>query len=134
MKNILIIEDDVKIQDLYQMVLAGAGYNVDTALDGEEGLQKIKAKNYDLIMLDIMLPQMHGLKVLQAIRDPNASSKNTPVLIITNLGQESIVQEAFNLGADGFIIKANVPPEGVLIEVNKLLDTPLASESGQIQK
>jgi len=118
MKKILIVEDDFYIRDIYSKNFSQSGYSIDVAVDGEEAIEKVKTNSYDLILLDIMLPKKTGIEVLRSYRDPRSPVKNTPVFIITNLGQEDIIKEAFKIGADGYLIKAQLTPKDIVGEIN----------------
>lgn len=122
MKRILIVEDDFYIRDIYSRILKNAGYDVDVAVDGAEALQKALEFTYDLILLDIMLPKVMGLDVLRSYRQQASKTKDTPVYIITNLGQDNIIKEAFKIGADGYFIKAQVKVEDLVTEINKIFE------------
>ncbi|OGC50359.1 hypothetical protein A2716_04090 [candidate division WWE3 bacterium RIFCSPHIGHO2_01_FULL_40_23] len=118
-KKILIIEDEIFIRELYQKVLEGAGYEVVGVQDGIEGLDIVKKQKFDLILLDIMLPKMTGIDVLKEIRkDEDEKLKNIPIYLLTNLGQESIIKEAFKIGADGYLLKAKYLPNQIVTEVD----------------
>lgn len=123
MKTILIVEDDFHIQDIYRMSFVKTNrYIVETASDGQEALVKLNTHIYDLILLDIMLPKVTGIDVLRAMRAPNSPTKNTPIILITNLGQEDIIKEAFKIGADGYLIKAQFTPQDVVHEVDAFFE------------
>lgn len=94
---------------------------MDEAADGEVGMQKIKDTEWDLLLLDIMLPGRDGLKILKDLKD-NPSLKKGPVIALTNLNSENIIQEAFSSGADGYLIKSEVTPDKIVDEVNKVLN------------
>jgi DNA-binding response OmpR family regulator len=119
--KILVVEDDQFLRDLYNELLTEAGYTVETAADGEEGLIKARGGGFDLVLLDIMLPKLDGLGVLRGLKDKAPSSPNGPVVLLTNLGQDAIIKEGFNLGATGYIIKSAMTPEQVLSEVKVFL-------------
>jgi CheY-like chemotaxis protein len=108
-KKLLIIEDDLFIRELYQKHLEMAGYTVDTAVDGQEGKEKIFANPYDMILLDIMLPRMNGLDVLKQVKE-DSTHKDVPVIILSNLGQDSVVSRGLALGAISYIIKSDITP------------------------
>ncbi|NMB91591.1 response regulator [candidate division WWE3 bacterium] len=118
--NILIIEDEHDIRSIYVEVLNSAGYNVDEAGDGESGMNKIKNTDWNLLLLDIMLPGRDGLKILKDLKE-NPQFKKGPVIALTNLNSENIIQEAFSSGADGYLIKSEVTPDKVIEEVGKVL-------------
>lgn len=112
-KKILIVEDDLFIRELYQKQLTMAGYDVDIAIDGMEGRDKVQANKYDLLLLDIMLPRMNGLDLLKLIKEDEAT-KDLTVIILSNLGQDSVVEKGLALGAVNYIVKADVTPMEML--------------------
>ena len=117
MKRILLIEDDLYIRDIYSRIFTNAGYSVEVAVDGEEGIAKTKDQAYDLVLLDIMLPKVTGIDVLKNFRQPSSTMRNTPVFLITNLGQDDIIKEAFDLGADGYLLKAQFKPQDIVEQI-----------------
>ena len=119
-KKILIIEDDHDVRELYAEVLRDEGFDVQEAVDGRSGLAKVLEDGYDLLLLDIMLPKFDGLEVLKTIKE-KAKVKGIPVILLTNLGRESIIKEGFSLGADGYLIKSEHTPEEIVEEVKKFL-------------
>lgn len=122
-KKILVVDDDLYLRDLYAEILKNAGYEVDTAIDGEEGIGKIKQGGYDLIFLDMMMPKIDGLGVLTQLSQTQPPPKNGPIILLTNLGHEPVIQEALQKGAVAYLIKADITPEQLLIEVKKYLQT-----------
>ena len=121
-KTILFIEDDRPIADMYSRVLEREGYQVDFAYDGAEGLQKARSKHYDLILLDIMMPEKTGIEVLQELRgEDGKGSPDTKIVILTNLAQDKTSQEALKSQADGYIIKADIVPSQLAGIVSKLV-------------
>ncbi|KKP85714.1 hypothetical protein A2011_00755 [candidate division CPR3 bacterium GWE2_35_7] len=120
-KKILIVEDDEFLSSLYKELLTEEGYNVDLMKDGQTGLDVAKKGGYDLILLDIMLPKMDGLQVLKTLEESN-NEKNGPIVMLTNLGQDSIVRDALKNGASGFLIKSSMTPDQVLHEVRVFLN------------
>ena len=121
-QRILVVEDDQFLRDLYDDLLREEGYDVELAADGQEGLDKILKGGYNLILLDIMLPKMDGLEILRQVRDKTLQDPNGPTVLLTNLGQDSIIKEGFNLGASGYLIKSAMNPDQVLSEVKVFLD------------
>lgn len=121
-KKILLVEDELFINDLYSRTIAQAGFEVLSAIDGAEGLEKAKQMP-DLILLDIMLPKLNGLEVLARLKaDP--VMKKIPVILLTNLGQEDVVTKAFQLGAQGYLMKMRILPTDIVKEINKFLADP----------
>lgn len=120
-KKILIIEDEVFIAEIYSRELSKAGFTVSTASDGLTGLEALEKDHYDLLLLDILLPNMHGLEVLRQWKVKHPIEKMA-VLLLTNLGQDEVIKEAFALGANGFLIKASYTPKQVVSEVVNVLN------------
>ena len=118
MRKILIAEDDFFIRDIYSKVFSLSGYQVEVAVDGIDALEKIKAQPFDMILLDIMMPRMTGIDVLKNVRMLGTPAKSTPIFIITNLGQQNVIEEAFKLGMDGYILKSQVSPQQIVDEIN----------------
>ena len=116
-KKILIVEDDFYIRDLYERALKKSGYDVSLASDGQEAIEITKTNTFDLILLDILLPKVTGIDVLRVLRDPVSTAKDTPIFLITNLGQEDIIKQAFKIGADGYLLKARLSPENIADEI-----------------
>lgn len=120
-KKILIVEDDFYIRDLYLRAFRKAGYLVTTVANGKEALGVSEEGDFEVILLDIMLPEVTGIEVLEYLRRRESSAKNTPVFLVTNLGQEDIIKKAFKLGADGYLLKAQLTPGEVVREVEAFL-------------
>jgi DNA-binding response OmpR family regulator len=115
--KILLIEDDQFISDLYARSLRRAGYEVQHEVTGPGGLAQAKTGQYDLVMLDIMLPDMTGIDVLNELRGAdNSALPNTKIIITTNLDQDDESRQNLESKVDGYIIKADVTPRK-LIEI-----------------
>lgn len=121
-QKILVVEDDEFLRELYEELLKGENYDVTLAVDGEEGLSSISKGGFDLVLLDIMLPKMDGLEILRRVKNTPPAVKNGPVVLLTNLGQDSIIKEGFALGASGYLIKSAMNPDQVLSEVQVFLN------------
>ena len=114
--KILIVEDDDFLREIYVEILQQEGYNVNTAVDGEDALEKIKEGGYDLVLLDIIMPKLDGLSVMKQIKnDPNAKP-NKRLIFLTNLDNDAQIKEALELG-DGYLIKSQLTPDNLLKEV-----------------
>lgn len=100
-ESILVIEDDPFIQELIHEYLKAQGYEVETANDGAEGYKKFKAGSFNLILLDVMLPNMDGYSVCKMIR----KQSTTPIIILTALSEEKDQLHAFDLEADDYLAK-----------------------------
>lgn len=119
-KKILLVEDEDFIRELYVRQLTKAGFSVQSAVDGQSGLEMLKVGPFDLLLLDIMLPGMNGLQVLREFKAQNPNSPMITILL-TNLGQEAVIKEGFELGAQAYLIKASYTPDQVVNEVKNAL-------------
>jgi two-component system, OmpR family, response regulator ResD len=119
-KKILLIEDEEYIRDLYKRQLDLAGLATDGFGTGNEGLAALKQNHYDLVMLDIMLPDTNGLQILKEIKNSEAT-KNIPVVMLTNLGQDAVIKEGFELGAEGYLLKSSYTPNQIVEEIKNVL-------------
>lgn len=121
-KKILVVDDDLYIRELYEEVLKGEGYTVDSAANGEEALTKLSHGGYDLVLLDIMMPKLDGLGIMDALNRTPPPIKNGPIILLTNLDHDPLIKEAMSKGATAFIIKADITPDALLGQVKKYLD------------
>lgn len=122
MKRILIVEDEEIITDLIQKKLSDEGYEVSSAKDGVEGLEKMKEIKPDLILLDIIMPKMGGFEVMKEM-SKTPGLKRIPVIIISNSGQPIELEQAKKLGAKDWLIKTEFDPQEVVEKVKKQLET-----------
>ncbi len=127
-KKILLIEDEDFIRDLYVRQLTKAGFQVKSSPDGTSGLNTLMSEDFDLLLLDIMLPGLNGLQVLKEFKAKNPNTK-TIVILLTNLGQEAIIKEGFELGAQAYLIKGSYTPDQVVNEVINALTGQTGNES-----
>jgi DNA-binding response OmpR family regulator len=124
MKNILLIEDDPFLVDIYTTKLKESGFNIEVATDGERGLRELSEKNFDLLLLDIVLPQIDGWEILEKIKVLSANIKhleNLKIVILSNLGQKEEVEKGIEMGAIKYLIKAHYTPSEVVAEIGQLL-------------
>lgn len=119
-RHVLVIDDDAVVGRSFDRVLSGKGYEVDTALNGEEGLRDIDAHEYDVVFTDIKMPGMDGLEVAERIR---AKCPWTPVVVITGYGTEENEAKASVLGVSGFVRKP-LTPEMIESVTLKALEKP----------
>lgn len=120
--HILLIEDEPDLRALYERVLTGANLHVTTAIDGQEGL--IKAADMpDLILLDIMMPKLTGIDVLKKLKS-DEKTKNLAIVLLTNLGQESVIKQALEIGARGYLMKMRLSPYDLIERVKEFLADP----------
>lgn len=120
MAKILIVEDDPLMSRMYQKIFTFEGYEVDMAENGEVGLEKARTSKPTLILLDVMMPKMNGLQVLEKLKsDPE--TKAIPVVMLTNLAGESDAETAMTKGAVKYIIKSEHEPKEVSSMVKEIL-------------
>lgn len=120
MKKVLLIDDDNALRQLYAVELGSKGYSVIEASDGEQGLEKAKKDNPDLILLDIMMPKLDGVATLTQLKQDTVTSK-IPVVMLTNFGQENLVKQAFASGATDYLLKYKVTPAEMVQKVAQVL-------------
>lgn len=126
--RILIVEDDLFLRELYIETLTSEGYTVENASDGEEGLNKIRAGGYDLVLLDIILPKIDGIQIMKTIQAGGGTTQpNKGVVFLTNLDNADEIKEALQLGK-GYIIKSQITPADLIIKVKSYLGV----NSGQL--
>lgn len=118
-KCILIIEDESDILAVYKELLTNAGFDVDTAGDGTSGLAKIIEGKAHLVLLDIMMPKLDGIGVLQTLKE---QKRKLPIVVmLTNLAHDGALKEAKALGAKDYIIKSEVTPGQIIEKINSYL-------------
>jgi len=119
-KTILFIEDESALQKTFGEILKQEGYEMISALDGEVGLRLAKDKKPDLILLDLILPRIHGFEVLKKLKE-DKETKEIPIIVLTNLEGISDVDKAIELGATTYLVKAQYTLEEVVEKIKKAL-------------
>ncbi|NTV31037.1 response regulator [candidate division WWE3 bacterium] len=125
--KVLLVEDEQYIRELYELILNQEGYHVITAADGETGANLAIQEKPNLILLDIMLPKKNGVDILRDVVS-NSETSHIPVIMLTNLGQESVMMECLRLGAKEYIIKLQIDPYSLLNVVKKYIPSPKEAE------
>ncbi|MBI4050161.1 MAG: response regulator [Candidatus Doudnabacteria bacterium] len=118
--RVLVVEDEEILLAALKEELSGGGYEVEGALDGVEGLEKTKSFKPDLILLDLVMPKMDGMEMLQKLK-ADAETRDVPVVILTNLSDYERISEALSLGAMDYLVKANYKLEDLLDKVRTVL-------------
>jgi len=120
-ERILVVEDTELLRRIYHDKLVQDGYAALTAGDGLEALAVLRANTVDLVLLDLIMPRMGGLDVLQNMKaDPRTAC--IPVVILTNLGEESAIERAVALGAADYLIKNSAKPADIVAKIRLVLD------------
>lgn len=120
-KKILVIEDEHFIGELYNRALTRAGFNVTIVVDGLEGLKEAQTDTYDVILLDLMIPNMTGIEILRDLRDTTKTPKlHSKIIIATNLEQREEIRSDIESRADGYLVKAEVTPRELVEFLNTI--------------
>jgi CheY-like chemotaxis protein len=119
-QKILIIEDEDIMRNLLSKKLQGAGYQVSTAKDGQEGMDLLKKEKFDLVLSDIIMPKLGGLEVMERMnQDPEL--KNIPIIVVSNSGQPVELDQARRFGAKDWLVKTEFDPQEVIVKIKKIL-------------
>jgi two-component system, chemotaxis family, response regulator WspR len=118
-KNILIVEDDNFVAEVYLAKLSEMGYETVLAQNGEEGLTELKKGKVDLILLDILMPIMNGIEMLEEVKK-NEEWKNIPVILLTNIGEKESIQKVREMGVKDYLIKSHFTPAEVIEKVESV--------------
>lgn len=127
-KNILLVEDDAFLRQLYEETLKDAGFRASSAIDGDEAFQKMHTGGWDLVLLDIMLPKRDGLTIMRQLQQDKTTHQNKQVIFLSNLDTDEQKKEALTLG-DGYLVKSDLTPETFLAEVKKHLQKVTSIDS-----
>lgn len=117
--KILLVDDDEAIMTVFSTVLQKDGHSIITANNGQNGLEKAKNEKPQLILLDQVLPDIQGNEVLKTLKQ-DLDTKDIPVAILSNFGQNELIQEAINSGALDYILKYQIEPEDLINKVKEL--------------
>lgn len=119
-RKILIIEDDPFLLSMYVTKLESNDFDVASEENGEKAVAAIKRESPDLMLLDILLPGKDGFEILEEMKKDD-TIKNTPVILLTNLGQRKDIEKGLELGAQDYLIKAHFTPSEVITKIEKVL-------------
>lgn len=127
--RILLVEDDFFIRDVYQKALEMKDFEVWVAGDGNEAIQLVGLHHFDLLLLDIMLPEKSGFEVLDYVRHRIDSHAPVPVVMISNLHSADAQEKARSLGATDYWVKANFTPLKIAEGLDKFINPPTSSDT-----
>jgi len=122
MKKILFIEDEAALQKAFGDILSTEGFQMISAIDGEIGLRLAESEKPNLIILDLILPKLHGLEVLKGLKE-NKETRNIPVIILTNLGDLENIEQALELGATTYMVKSDYTLDDIIEKVKKAISS-----------
>jgi len=117
---VLIVEDDNFVAEVYSTKLLEMGHEVQIAQNGEEGLVLIEKSKPDLVLLDILMPVMGGIELLEELKK-KVEWKNIPIILLTNVGEKESIQKARNLGVQDYLIKSHFTPAEVIEKIESIL-------------
>ena len=120
MKTILFIEDEAALQKTLGETLRSEGFQVISALDGEQGLRMAEEEKPDLILLDLVLPKMNGFEVLKRLKQEK-ETKGIPVIVLTNLEQAKDVDKVIELGGTTYLIKSDYSLEDLTTKIKQII-------------
>lgn len=126
--KILVVDDEIYIVHILDFSLGMEGYEVITALDGEQAIERLKVEKPDLVVLDIMMPKLDGYEVCKAIKS-NPATKQTPVILLSAKGRNVDQKLGFDVGADDYITKP-FSPRKLVERINQLLGQPVSERPG----
>ena len=118
-KRILLVEDDPLIIKIYTTRLEKAGFEIDVIEKGAGVVDRLEEDEFDLLLLDIVLPERTGFEILRDVRKANFDGLKT--LILSNIAQKEKIERALNLGADAYLIKAHFTPTEIIEKIKEAL-------------
>jgi len=118
--KVLIIEDDEAVLEMYSQQLVMDGFNIIKAVDGTSGLSKAIIEQPDIILLDIIIPELDGFEVLHRLKS-NVKTLNIPVVLLSNLSQPEQIAQGRLLGAKDYLVKSNVVPSKLVQKIKEFL-------------
>jgi DNA-binding response OmpR family regulator len=120
-RSVLCVEDEHFIGELYERALTKAGYKVNLIANGDEALVEAEKNTYDVILLDLMIPNVTGVEILKTLKDPNRVPPiKAKIIIITNLEQREDVRSEIEKQADGYLVKAELTPRELVNFVDNI--------------
>lgn len=127
MAKILIVEDEKDLQEIYADVLKAEGHEIDTTVDGIEAYDKMKQGGYDLVLLDVILPKLNGLLIMEKLKANPPASPNKIVVFLTSIDRNEEINQGLKL-ANGYLIKSQITPVDLVREVNLYLSSGQGSQ------
>jgi DNA-binding response OmpR family regulator len=119
-KKILVVEDDPVLGVMYKTKLEAEGYEITLAVNGADGLTMAQQNSFDIVLLDVILPQLDGFSVLAELK-ANEITKNVPVIMLTNLSTTEDKEKGLAMGAADYLVKAEYTPEQLSEAINKYI-------------
>lgn len=120
-KTVLIIEDEEILSRVLRDKFEDEGWEVDTAFDGEDAMKQLTKKKYGVLLLDLLMPNMDGFEVIEKVRSGGWINKNSPIIVMSNLGDDDSIQKAISLGANEYFVKNQHPIQKILERAEDLI-------------
>lgn len=120
-KKILVVEDEPDALEIFKDILTEENFQVEGAEGGMMALEKLSAQKFDLVLLDIVMPDKDGISILEEIKRDSAKYGNTKVVMLTNIGGDLAVDKAMKIGASGYLLKSETEPDDLIVAVKKYL-------------
>lgn len=120
--KVLIVEDEFDARELYVEILGVNGFDVIGAEDGDKALKALSLGQYDLVLLDIVMPIKDGVQTLAELKEDPVKFGTPKVIMLSNIGGDLAIDKAMELGADGYILKSEVEPEELVKVITKYLE------------
>ena len=117
-KKILIVEDELDIISIYQVAMEGSDFEIVTAKNGKIGLEVAAKEKPDLIILDLLMPEMDGFGFLEAAKN-DEQIKNIPIIVASNLGQSDDIDRAREYGIKDYLVKDRITPKDIMEKIRK---------------
>lgn len=127
-KKVVMVEDDIAMREIVVHKLAANGFTVKEAEDGQQGIDLITQEKPDIVLLDLMLPEVDGFKVLETVRkssDPKVAS--TPIIVLSNLWSNKDILKTKALNVQAYLVKAYFTTEEIMNKINEVLKNPNAT-------
>ena len=120
-KKILLVEDEASIADVFKDQLTFGGFDVEIATGGVQALEMLKANKYDVMLLDLVMPEVDGLAVLQTMKDKPEEYSKIPTIVLTNVTSDDVKKEVEAYNLQGYVLKLNIKPQMLIDAVNKAM-------------
>jgi len=118
-KKILIVEDEKPIARALELKLSNSGFEVRVGYDGQQALGAIEQEQFDLVLLDLVMPNLDGFGFMEKIKEKNI---NVPIIVTSNLSQEEDIERAKKMGAVGYYVKSNTPLAAIVDQINNYFE------------
>ncbi|HVZ12001.1 MAG TPA: response regulator [Patescibacteria group bacterium] len=120
MKRVLVVDDEQQAIDVFKAALTSVGYEVEVSDSGKHALELVKASQFDVMIVDEMMPDMSGNSIIKVLRQDPATAK-LPIIVLTNFNDDQLVKEAIAAGANDYILKYQMTPDDLSMKIKDLI-------------